>query len=152
MVRNARREKMRKYVFIAAGGALGALLRHWLMESDLQNIWTPIISGTLFENLIGCFALAFFLTISLEILHLSVHLRLGIATGTLGAFTTFSGMCHEIATMALDGWYGSAVAYLLLSAAGGLGATYLGVVLAREIARKKSKAKSGADAWESGTE
>ena len=141
---------MRKFVFISAGGALGALLRHWLAAPGMEGLWAPIPAGTLTVNLAGCFALAFFLTVSLEVLHLSAHLRLGIATGVLGAFTTFSGICRETAGLLSAGSYGSAAVYILLTLACGFGATYLGVVLARKWARRKVRAAGGADLAEGG--
>ncbi len=143
---------MRKYVFIAAGGALGALLRHFLTNSAIQGLWGALPAGTLIVNLAGCFALAFFLTLSLEVLHISPHLRLGIATGVLGAFTTFSGVCREVAALATGGLYGSAAVYILLTVLCGFAATYLGVVLAREAERRKLKAAGGAGAAEGGEE
>lgn len=142
---------MRKYVFIAAGGAAGALLRHWLTGPGMENIWAMIPAGTLIVNVAGCFALAFFLTLSLSVLHLSPHFHLGIATGVLGAFTTFSGVCRETAGLISGGAYGAAAVYILLTAVFGFGATYLGVVLAREAGRKKIKADK-TDARESGAE
>jgi len=143
---------MKKTVFIAAGGALGALLRHWMTAPEMQSIWAPIPAGTLIVNLAGCFALAFFLTVSLEVLHLGVHWRLGIATGALGAFTTFSGIFREAAGMILAGQYGAAGVYILLTVFCGFGATYLGVVLAREWERRKAGAAAAADLPESGDE
>ena len=141
---------MRKYVFIAAGGAAGALLRHVLTAPEMQSLWAPIPAGTLIVNLTGCFALAFFLTISLEALHLSAHVRLGIATGVFGAFTTFSGICRETAEMISAGMGGAAALYILLTVICGFGATYLGVVLAREAERRKRGAADGAGVMESG--
>lgn len=152
MEENARRERMRKYVFIAAGGALGALLRHWLTAPDIQNFWAPIPAGTLIVNLTGCFALAFFLTMSLEVLHLSAHLRLGIATGVFGAFTTFSGICRETEGLLSAGSYGPAAAYILLTVVCGFGATYLGVVLAREWEYRRKRTAAGAGPAEDGEE
>lgn len=143
---------MRKYVFIAAGGALGALLRHFLTNSAVQGLWGAIPAGTLAANLAGCFALAFFLTISLEVLHISPHLRLGIATGALGAFTTFSGVCREAVALIAGGLAGAAAVYILLTVLCGFGATYLGVVLARKAERRKLRAADGARAAEGGEE
>jgi CrcB protein len=143
---------MRMYVFIAAGGALGALLRHALTAPELQNIWAPIFAGTLTVNLAGCFALAFFLTVSLEVLHISPQLRLGIATGVLGSFTTFSGICRETAGLLSQGLYGSAAAYILLTVVCGFGATYLGVVFARAWVRRKTGAANCTDLPENGEE
>jgi CrcB protein len=150
--KKTRKQKVRKYVFIAAGGALGALLRHLLTNPAVQDLWGAIPAGTLAANLAGCFALAFFLTISLEVLHISPHVRLGIATGALGAFTTFSGVCREAAALISSGVAGVAAVYILLTVLCGFGATYLGVVLAREAEHRKIRAADKAGAAESGEE
>ncbi len=130
---------MRKYVFIAAGGAVGALLRHWLTAPGVDSLWAPIPAGTLIANLAGCFALAFFLTVTLEVFRISPPLRLGIATGGLGAFTTFSGVCREVADLIASGLMAAAALYIVLTLVCGFGAAYLGIILAREVERRKLK-------------
>jgi CrcB protein len=63
-------------------------------------------------------------------------LRLGIATGFLGAFTTFSTLCKETVSLIHQGDYFSAVSYITVSTMLGLAAVYFGIVLAREAVAK----------------
>jgi fluoride ion exporter CrcB/FEX len=66
--------------------------------------------NTLVVNLVGCFLLAAILTLALEVLEISSDLRLGVSTGFIGAFTTFSTLCKEILIMASQGYYLTAFA------------------------------------------
>ena len=124
---------MRKYVFIALGGALGAVLRVAVKNIDLNRYSQNIPVNTLLINICGSFLLALILTISYD--HLSWHpdIRLGITTGFIGAFTTFSTMSKEISLLILSGNYFYAVFYALLSVFLGLAAAWTGVRLAQRI-------------------
>jgi CrcB protein len=57
-------------------------------------------------------------------------LRLGLGTGLLGGFTTFSSLAVELERMLADGATALAATYAGTSAAGGLLAAVLGVALA----------------------
>lgn len=84
------------YFAVAVGGFLGAIARFGMGQcfADLVNS-TGFPWGTLVINLLGCFGLSLFLTITLDLLVINPFLRLGISTGFLGAFTTFSTFSVE---------------------------------------------------------
>ena len=86
---------MRKYIFIAIGGMLGAILRYFIKNIHIYNYKEAIPINTLLINVSGSFLLALILTIAFEIFEFDADLRLGIATGFLGAYTTFSTLCKE---------------------------------------------------------
>jgi CrcB protein len=130
---------MRKFVFIGIGGAAGAILRHLIAEVPIRNYMQNIPLGTLIINITGCFVLAFILTASIEIFKFGPNLRLGIATGFVGAYTTFSTVCRQTADLFAGGYYYSAVDYIVVSAALGFSATYFGVILARKAATVRIK-------------
>ncbi|WML37850.1 CrcB family protein [Clostridium sp. OS1-26] len=90
----------------------------------------------LFINVIGSFLLALITTTALEVWEINSDIRLGICTGFLGAYTTFSTMCKEAVTLLDKGYYFSAVTYLTNSVFLGIAAAYLGVVVAREFVYK----------------
>jgi fluoride ion exporter CrcB/FEX len=58
---------------------------------------------TRFFNVLGAFALAFILTIAFEIWTFDSDIRLGVTTGFLGAFTTFSTLCKETVGLMQNG-------------------------------------------------
>ena len=129
---------MRKYIFIAIGGMLGAILRYNIKNIQIYNYIGLIPINTLFTNVSGSFLLALILTISFEIYEFDADIRLGIATGFLGAYTTFSTLCKEATNIMEQGHYYSSIAYIGLTIILGLTATYFGVVLAREVVSKVS--------------
>lgn len=118
------------YVYIGVGGFLGAIARFALGQLIGTINQTAFPWGTLTINLLGSFVLGFFLTVALEQLSTSAELRLGIATGFLGAFTTFSTFMMEAFSLFEAGMPGLAISYLLSSLVLGLICVWLGVTLA----------------------
>ncbi len=127
---------MRKYTFIAIGGMFGAMLRHGIRTVHIYHYKEVIPINTLLINISGSFALALILTIAFEVFEFDSDIRLGIATGFLGAYTTFSTLCKETVKLMTQGDYYSAISYIGFSTMFGLAAAYFGVVLAREVIAK----------------
>jgi len=124
---------MKKYVYIATGGALGAILRYAIKDIHLWNNRWNFPFDTLFINVCGSFILALFLTFALEIMDMDADIRLGVATGFIGAFTTFSTLCKETVLLIFAGSYFPAISYVTVSVVLGFSAAYSGVVLARKF-------------------
>ena len=80
-----------KYLFIALGGAIGAVLR-FSVSTLFYSPQGDFPWGTLVVNLIGSFALALFLGWSGSQHH---SWNFFLAIGLLGAFTTFSTFSME---------------------------------------------------------
>jgi CrcB protein len=133
---------IRKYLYIGIGGALGAILRYIGKNIEITNYKENIPLNTLLINIIGSLLLALFLTIAFEVWELDANLRIGIATGFLGAFTTFSSLCKETVVLMNQGYYFSAISYITVSIFLGLAFAYLGIVIARELfARRKLRSR-----------
>lgn len=132
---------MRKYICIGCGGFIGAILRYLIKGIKISGYHENIPLNTLLINVSGAFIMALILTAALELWALNSDIRLGITTGFLGAFTTFSTLCKEIAGLLYQGDYFSAISYLTLSTVLGLGAAYLGIAAAREICSKYVREK-----------
>lgn len=90
---------MRNYFYVFFGGVAGGLLR--VMATKTDNIFhlAGMDLTVLAINLAGAFLLGLFLTGSTQLQSLSPGLRLGIAVGFFGSFTTFSTFCMESATL-----------------------------------------------------
>ena len=136
---------MRKYTFIALGGMLGAILRYLIKNIHINNYKGIIPINTLFINISGSFVLALILTIAFEVFEFDADIRLGIATGFLGAYTTFSTLCKETVNLMRQGDYYSAISYIGFSTMLGLAAAYFGVILAREVVSKFVNYKNDSD-------
>ncbi len=134
---------MRKYIFIGLGGMLGAILRYAIKGVPLYHYHENIPLNTLLINVAGSFILALVLTVAFEVWAFDANIRLGIATGFLGAFTTFSTLCRETVELIYLGDYYSAVSYMAVSVMIGITAVYFGIVLARETVSKLVKKYRG---------
>ncbi len=111
---------------IAAGGAAGSLCR-WGAGVAGGRLWPRFPAGTLFVNLTGSFLLGWFLVVSTERVGFPPALRLAVAVGFIGAYTTFSTFMYESNALWDDGAFLKAGANLLLSVALGLLAVRLGI-------------------------
>lgn len=109
---------------VAFCGAIGALTRF-------------AVHDTLLVNTLGCFALALLLAAATApALRSHPALRAGLAAGFLGAFTTFSTLCGEIADRFLAGDPLAALGSAALSLALGVLAVFAGHRAGRAAARR----------------
>ncbi len=127
---------MKKYIYIAVGGMLGAMSRFGIENIQLWDLQNNFPVQTLLVNITGSFFLLMFLTTAFEVLAFDANIRLGISTGFLGAYTTFSTLCKETVSFIFTGEYLLAFLYILSSAILGLTAAYMGVIAARKIIGK----------------
>lgn len=132
---------MKKYIFITLGGMLGAMSRYAVKNIQIVNYHENIPINTLFVNITGSFLLGLVLTVAFEVWNFDADVRLGIATGFLGAYTTFSTLCKEIVKLMVGGEYFSAISYITISTMLGLATAYFGIILARETIAKLVKGR-----------
>ncbi|PSJ65844.1 fluoride efflux transporter CrcB [Kumtagia ephedrae] len=121
-------------LLVAIGGAIGASARHVvnIVSARLFGIGFPW--GTLAVNVVGCFAMGVLIEVLARRFNASNELRLFIATGILGGFTTFSAFSLDFAVLWERGAAAAAVGYVLASVIGSLASVFLGLWLARSIA------------------
>lgn len=119
---------------IAAGGALGAMLRYYLGGTILGRAGAPFPTATFVINITGSFILGFFLTLATERWHLGPNLRLAVAVGFIGAYTTFSTFEYETARLLEGGELVRALLYVALSVIVGFMAVRAGILLAQKAA------------------
>ena len=116
---------------MAAGGALGALLRLAVAEAlpTSPRSWP---TATFVTNLLGAFLLGVLLEVLARRGPDTGHrrtVRLALGTGLLGAFTTYSTLATEAVLLGRDGRPGLAVAYGTASALGGLASAAVGITV-----------------------
>lgn len=114
---------------LALGGALGALSRYAVSIWFAKSFGTSFPWGTLTVNATGCFLLGFFYALSITA-ELAPPVRLVVATGFLGAYTTFSTFSLETLVLLQQGDANKALAYAAGSVVLGLAAAWLGYSLA----------------------
>lgn len=117
-------------LFIAVGGALGAMARYGLGTWVQERAGFGFPWGTLAVNVLGCLLIGFAVRY-LETVRVSDELRAFIGIGVLGAFTTFSTFSYETVALLEEGAWGKAALYSLGSVVLGIGAVYVGLHLSR---------------------
>ena len=121
------------YIAIAIGGVLGCWARY-AMTNLVQAIYgREFPYATLTINLLACFMMGFLFEETLERLTISPVLRLGILTGFIGGFSTFSTFAMETLLLAEQGEPARSLLYVLLSIIFGLAAVTGGVYIARSL-------------------
>lgn len=118
---------------VSLGGAIGANARH-LVGVWAREWWGAAFPwGTLLINVLGSLILGFYLTLAVERFPQRPFVRLLIATGFCGAFTTFSAFSYETVSLIPRGEVLAAAAYVGVSLIAGLLAVVVGARAARAI-------------------
>ena len=121
-------------LIVALGGAIGAAIRHLVNLGSLRLVGPAFPWGTMAINIAGSFAMGVFVELLARRFNASNELRLFVATGILGGFTTFSAFSLDFAVLWEKGAAASALAYALASVVGSLIAIFAGLWLARSLA------------------
>jgi|GEM_PF-49081 len=134
---------VRNPIAVSLGAIAGALSRYYLSLWLAKSFGTGFPYATIFVNLTGSFLMGLVTTLILErTLLVSPELRLLVAIGFLGSYTTFSS--YELDTMNLFSqvsWRSpmtlslviKPITYWLGSAVSGLFCLYLGIVVAKIV-------------------
>lgn len=135
--RRARPARVRADVLaaVAMGGALGAPARYEVTRLVHVSPGTFPWS-TFWTNATGSLALGFILVVVAERFPPTRYLRPFVATGFLGAYTTFSTFMVESATLTKDGHGVVAGTYLVASVGTGFSAVWVGIVAGRLVSRR----------------
>lgn len=103
------------YLYIAAGGAAGAVARYLLSIWVQQRATGLFPWGTLVVNVLGCLLMGLLTKLLFDASILRPEYRTAILVGVLGAFTTFSTFSYETFKLLENGQYKPAIAYVLLT-------------------------------------
>jgi CrcB protein len=124
---------MEKVLYISIGAMLGANARYWIGDWAAQKWGTAFPYGTLIINITGSLLLGFFITIATERFLIDPRLRILIAVGFFGAYTTFSTYAMESFNLLSNGQWLYGLFNLLGSTILGVLAAALGVYLGKLI-------------------
>jgi len=124
---------MSQVIAIAAGGALGSVLRYGLSTWVHTFAGRGFPYGTLAVNVLGCLAMGVLFVLLVERMGESAVWRAGLLIGVLGGFTTFSTFSIETFNLIEQGAMAKAAGNMAASLVLCVGATWLGVILARQL-------------------
>ncbi|MFA9460611.1 fluoride efflux transporter CrcB [Thiohalorhabdus methylotrophus] len=118
---------------IAAGGAVGALLRYWVAAGMHGLLGTGFPYGTLAVNALGSLLMGFLSVVLLDRAGMGPEVRAAVLVGLLGAFTTFSTFSMETLNLLEGGSRLKAAGNLAANLALCLLAVWIGVSAGRKL-------------------
>jgi len=127
------RKVMFRNIVVFIGGGIGAVFRYLLAGWIYKIIGTDFPYGTLVVNVIGCFLIGLFLTIAEDRFLINPSLRIFVAVGIIGGFTTFSTFNFETIELLRDGAFALGMMNVVASIVLGLSATWVGSILGKII-------------------
>lgn len=122
---------LEKTFWVGIGGFVGANTRYWLGGWAASRFGTQFPWGTFIINITGSFILGLFTTLVTERFMASPNLRLLVAIGFVGAYTTFSTFEYETFMLVDSGSFMRASLNIILSVLAGFFAVGIGVRLAQ---------------------
>ncbi|KAB2970003.1 MAG: fluoride efflux transporter CrcB [Thermoanaerobaculia bacterium] len=124
---------MAKVLLVGLGSFLGGIARYVLSGFVHRHLGTAFPYGTMVVNVVGCLVIGGVLHLVEDRSVLGPDVRLFIAVGLIGGFTTFSAFGYETVALLRD----SDLRFALLNIAGnlllGLGAVWLGRTILRAV-------------------
>jgi len=123
------------FVFVGFGSMAGGISRYGLSMLTQRFSAFGMPYGTLLSNLAGCLLIGLIAGIAGKTDLLSTEMRLLLATGFCGGFTTMSSFVYELGQFIQDKEYYFASTYFIATLAGAGLAFALGLVLSQLILR-----------------
>lgn len=123
---------IRNPLAVSLGAVSGALSRYYLSLWFVQRFGVSFPYGTFFINITGCFLMGLIFTLATEtVITITPEVRLLIATGFLGSYTTFSTYGLDTVSLISAKRFIPALIYGVGSAIVGIISVKLGIELVR---------------------
>ncbi len=127
------------YLAISVGGALGANARYFLASWATTQWATPFPVATLLINVSGSCVLGVYLTLVTERFTGHPATRLLVATGFLGAYTTFSTFSVEVLRLIETGDAAAGMTYMIASVVLSIVAAAIGMIVAHALVSRSTR-------------
>lgn len=118
---------------VAAGGAVGSVMRYLVSNWFTARLGPDFPWGTLTINVSGSFLIGIVLQLAAARAGLNPYVRLFLATGILGGYTTFSTFAYEAYILGAGNLALQSLGYAAGSVLAGVAAAYFGVIVVRAI-------------------
>lgn len=120
-------------MFIAVGGAFGAIMRFLSQATIYELVGKSFPYGTLFVNVVGSFLMGLLSVVLIEKFNLSAQWHMAILVGVLGSFTTFSTFSIETLVLFEQGDLFKAFANITISIVLCITAVWAGAFFAKQM-------------------
>ena len=110
---------MKLYLLVALFGAAGSVLRYSLYLITPRFFYLNFPVSTVIVNLLGSFFIGVCISLSDKSI-ITENIRIYIAIGLLGGFTTFSTFSMDLFSLLNKSLYIEIISYLVLSVFGGV--------------------------------
>ncbi len=125
---------MYQLFLVMLGGAIGSGLRFLTNIAAIRLVGSGFPWGTFAVNVLGSFLMGLFVELLARRLNAPAELRLFVATGILGGFTTFSAFSLDFAVLAGRGDHVQAYVYVAASVLVSIAALFVGLWVAKCLA------------------
>jgi len=123
------------FVYVGLGSMLGGISRYGMTLATQNFAIMSMPVGTLLSNIAGCMLIGLVAGIGATTQVLSTEMRLLLATGFCGGFTTMSSFIYELGQFIQDKEYFYASTYLLATLIGAGLAFVLGLFVSAWLMR-----------------
>lgn len=123
---------MQSLIYIALGGGLGAVARHLVSEASKRYAGTSFPYGTMTVNILGSLLMGLLIG-WLVTKQAGENLKLFLATGFLGGFTTFSAFSLDAINLLERKAYTPFMLYVGGSVIIAIMALWVGLTIARKV-------------------
>jgi len=123
------------FFYVGLGSMLGGISRYSLSLVTQNFVFMSFPFGTLISNIAGCLVIGFIAGIGATTEVLSTEMRLLLATGFCGGFTTMSSFVYELGQFVQGKEYFYASSYFVATLAGAGLAFVLGLVISEMVLR-----------------
>ncbi|TYO98271.1 camphor resistance protein CrcB [Geothermobacter ehrlichii] len=120
-------------LYITVFGGLGCLSRYLVSGWVYALAGRALPWGTLAVNVVGSLLLGFLMESGLRSTLIPAEIRMGLTTGFMGGFTTFSTFSYETVRLLEEGSWLQAGANMALNLAVCVASALFGIWLARQI-------------------
>lgn len=123
------------FFYVGLGSMLGGVSRYGMSLLTQNFVFMSFPFGTLISNIAGCLLVGFIAGIGATTQVLSTEMRLLLATGFCGGFTTMSSFVYELSQFVQDKEYFYASSYFIATLAGAGLAFVIGLVISEMMLR-----------------
>lgn len=119
------------YLLVFLGGGVGAVARYGMQAVVYRTLGASFPYGTLLVNVLGSFSIGLLMTLVESRLAISPFLRVFLAIGVLGGFTTFSSFSYETMALLRDSNYALGLANIGSNVIMCFSATWIGMTMGK---------------------